>query len=73
MEGTVTRVVDPGRCTGDRVQMGAVLDAALAAKVREYAERDGRSVSNAIARLLEKALTDVSAPTDGVWSKSEVR
>lgn len=72
MEGTVTRVVEAGRCSGS-VQLGAVVPAELAAKVREFAEQDNRSVSNAIARLLEKALADASVPSGGVWEKSEIR
>lgn len=70
---TVTRVVGiDGRCAGEKVQLATQVDPALAAKIKAYATEDGRSVSNALARLLEKALSDHAATGTG-WDHSEVR
>lgn len=73
VERGTTRVLDRlDRCGGERVQVGAVLDAELVAKLRAYAAEDGRSVSNAIGRLLEKALADQQTSGAG-WEAAEVR
>lgn len=72
MERGTTRVLELNRCDGGRVQLATVVDAGTAAKIRQYAAEDGRSVSNAIGRLLEKALAD--QPVSGSsWESAEVR
>lgn len=72
MEGSV-RVTEVGRCGTERVQIGALIDPDLADRLREFAAKDNRSVSNAVATLLAKALADRYSAVPAGWEATEVR